>query len=130
MYACSFLYFLLVFFWQAEALKRKTKGAAALKPAAARGGGSSVGEDGYSSVQAQARRWDTTWCAALDLARFYWSGQGARCARACEEYLTQRKYGGPCFIEFNEFFELIIQTVSTEAPPHHAHTGAPAAAYM
>ena len=59
LYACFLLYFLLVFSWRAEPLKRKTKKAAAPKPAAAQGGGKISCGGGGSGMFARARRWDT-----------------------------------------------------------------------
>jgi hypothetical protein len=84
LYACFLLYFLLVFSWRAESLKRKAKEVAAPKPVAACGGGSSGGGDDGSGVQAQVRRWDITWSVALDFVHFYWGGKGERCARAAQ----------------------------------------------
>jgi hypothetical protein len=72
-------------------------------------------------------RWDTTGSVAFDFVRFYWHGQGARCARACEAYLTRRKFLRALPKDY-ECFEINIQTVSTAAPPRH--TGAPAGAYI
>jgi hypothetical protein len=50
LYACFLLYFLLVFSSRAGPYKRKAKGAAAPKPAAACEGGSCGGGDGGSGV--------------------------------------------------------------------------------
>jgi hypothetical protein len=58
--------FSLIFSWQTEPFKRKTRGYAAPKTAAARVGGSSGGGGGYRSALAQASRWDTTRSVALD----------------------------------------------------------------
>jgi hypothetical protein len=33
---------------------------------------------------------------AFDFVRFYWGGQGSRCARACEAYLAHNECRGPC----------------------------------
>jgi hypothetical protein len=91
-------------------LKRKAKGAAAPKLAAARGDGSSGVGDGCAGLQARARRSDTTGSVALDFVRLCWGGQSARCARACESELRRALHKG------YEFFELKILAVSTVAP--------------
>jgi hypothetical protein len=87
------------------------------QPAAARRGGRSGGGDGSSGVWAQARRWDITGSVALDVARFYWGGQGGRCARACEAYLAQSETRR-ALPKGYESFELNILAVSTAGPPH------------
>ncbi len=93
------MYFLQFYPEEQSRLKRKAKGAAATKPVAARGGGSSGSGDGGSGVYARSMRRDMKVSVALEFVRFYRGGQGAKFARACEAYLA----------------------VSKAAPPRHVH---------